>query len=156
MDKYDSTILDYSIISHCRFTYETDYGLYFRYLYNNRNYIRFRSHLHGLYWLNYIYLRSHNVRYVRSVKNPRSSEIGSHNVCYDNSVKSTIYSKFTRWLIKPIRYVKSYYTFMQHTRLLEYLFSYLTFLLVIVFFYFLTIFLCAVDDSCAAIYMGGA
>lgn len=82
--------------------------------------------------------------------------IRSHNVRYDNSVKSTIYSKFTRWLIKPIRYVKSYYTFMQHTRLLEYLFSYLTFLLVIVFFYFLTIFLCAVDDSCAAIYMGGA
>ncbi len=102
------------------------------------------------------HIRSHNVRYVRSVKNPRSSEIGSHNVCYDTSVKSTIYSKFTRWLIKPIRYVKSYYTFMQHTRLLEYLFSYLTFLLVIVFFYFLTIFLCAVDDSCAAIYMGGA
>ncbi len=98
---------------------------------------------------------SHNVRYVRSVKNSRSSKTGSHNVYYENSVINTIYSKFTKWLIKPITYVKCYLIFIKNTRTLEYLFSCFTLLSTILFFYFLTILLCAFDDSCAAIYMGG-
>lgn len=76
-----------------------------------------------------------------------------HNIYYDNSVKNTIYSNLISLIFKPFRYLKSYFIFAQNTRIFETLFGCATLLLMICFFYFLTVFLCAIDNQCAAIYM---
>ena len=84
-----------------------------------------------------------------------NNEIQTYNIYYDTTVKKSIYSKSTEWIFRLFRYVKSYITFAQNTRTFEILSDCFSLILMFMLFYFLSIFLCAIDDQCAALYMGG-
>ena len=87
---------------------------------------------------------------------PLRKEYTQHyNIYYEKSVKTTTYSSFTNWLIRPFKHLKSYIITTQKTRFAETLLDCFSISLVFVLFYFLSIFLCAIDDQCSALYMGG-
>lgn len=78
-----------------------------------------------------------------------------HNVYCVKSVKKSIYSSLTRWLTYLFRYLKVYTINKHKTSFFEILSNCFCVLLMFTFFYFLSIFLCAIDDQCASFYMGG-
>jgi hypothetical protein len=78
-----------------------------------------------------------------------------YNIHSVTSVKKSIYSNLTESIFRPFRYLKSYITFAQNTRVFETLLDCFTVLFLFGFFYLLFIFACAIDDQCAALYMLG-
>tara|TARA_R100001126_G_C4846988_1_gene159976 strand:+ start:32 stop:190 length:159 start_codon:yes stop_codon:yes gene_type:complete len=52
--------------------------------------------------------------------------------------------------------MKNFFDFITSTGMKELFGTTVSLILMFVFFYFLSIFLCAIDDQCASFYMGGA
>jgi len=93
------------------------------------------------------------VQYTDKLSKQKLTQL--HNVYTVKSVKTSIYSNLTDWSDRPFRYLKSYIISKQKTSFFKTLLDCFSISLVFILFYFLSIFLCAIDDQCASFYMGG-